>query len=147
LAKEEYDLLIIGAGAAGSSAATSVAKIGKRVALVERNLLGGTCLNYGCDPTKALLHSAHLLHQSQFANRYGLRIPGVNSEWTAVQERVQQVIKRLRGGTLEEAQANLERQGIEVLHGEATFKSPILPRTKGRCFLETRRWSSVRLML
>jgi len=124
LAKEEYDLIIIGAGAAGSSAVNTVAKNGKRVALVERNLLGGTCLNYGCDPTKTLLHSAYLLYQAHRANRYGLRIPSATYEWKDVQERVQQVIRDLRGGTLEEAQANLERQGIDVLHGEASFVSP-----------------------
>src|SRR6266487_922885 len=124
MAMEEYDLLVIGAGAAGSSAVTTVVKNGKRVALVERNLLGGTCLNYGCDPTKTLLHSAHLLYQAQHANRYGLRIPSATYEWQDIQKRVQQVIRDLRGGTLEEVQANLERQGIEVLHGEATFVSP-----------------------
>jgi len=54
--KHDYDLLVIGAGAAGSSAATTVDKEGKRVGLVECSMLGGTCLNYGCDPTKTLLH-------------------------------------------------------------------------------------------
>src|SRR5438874_3008109 len=124
MVKGEYDLLVIGAGAAGSSAVTTAVKNGKRVALVERNLLGGTCLNYGCDPTKTLLHSAYLLYQAHRANRYGLRIPSATYEWKDVQERVQQVIRDLRGGTLEEAQANLERQGIDVLHGEASFVSP-----------------------
>ncbi len=94
--KEQYDLLIIGTGAAGSSAATTVAKNGRRVALVERNILGGTCLNYGCDPTKTLLHIAQLLYQ---AKHYGLRIPTATFEWKDVQTWVQQVIKRLRGGT------------------------------------------------
>jgi pyruvate/2-oxoglutarate dehydrogenase complex dihydrolipoamide dehydrogenase (E3) component len=124
MAEAKYDLLVIGAGGAGSSAVTTVDKSGKRVALVERNLLGGTCLNYGCDPTKTLLHTAHLLYQSQHIHRYGLRIPTVTFEWKDVQASVQQVITRLRGGTLEEAQAHLERQGIELLHGEATFISP-----------------------
>ncbi len=122
--KDAYDLLVIGAGAAGSSAVTIVAKNGKRIALVERNLLGGTCLNYGCDPTKTLLYSAHLLHQAQHANRYGLRISGATYEWQDVQKRVQNVIRHLRGGTLEESQSKLEQQGVEFLHGEATFVSP-----------------------
>ena len=134
MTKEEYDLLVIGAGAAGSSAVTAVAKNGKRVALVERNLLGGTCLNYGCDPTKTLLHSAHLLYQAHHANRYGLRIPNAAYEWKDVQEKVQQVVRHLRGGTLEEAQANLERQGIEFLQGEATFVSPHEVLIKGQTF-------------
>ena len=124
MVKNEYDLLVIGAGAAGSSAVTKVAKHGKHVALVERNLLGGTCLNYGCDPTKTMLHSAHLLYNAEHANRYGLRISGATYDWKDVQERVQHVIAQLRGGTLKEAQAHLERQGIDFLHGEATFVSP-----------------------
>jgi dihydrolipoamide dehydrogenase len=124
MAKEAYDLLIIGAGAAGSSAVSAVAKKGKRVGMIERNILGGTCLNYGCDPTKTMLHSAHLLYQAKHAHRYGLRILDATYKWQDVQERVQRVIKQLRGGTLEEAQANLERQGIDLLYGEATFVSP-----------------------
>ena len=124
MAKKEYDLLVIGSGAAGSSAVTSVAKHGRRVALVERNLLGGTCLNYGCDPTKTLLHIAHLLYQANHAEHFGLRIPTATFEWKDVQAWIQQVLKRLRGGTLEEAHANLTRQGIDLLHGEATFVAP-----------------------
>src|SRR5437588_4718140 len=121
--KEAYDLLVIGAGAAGSSAVNSAAKNGKRVALVERNLLGGTCLNYGCDPTKTMLHSAHILYNAKHAKRYGLRITDATFEWNDIQKRVQDVITQLRGGTLKEAQANLERQGIEFHYGEASFVS------------------------
>ena len=50
--KNEYDLIVIGAGGAGSTAAGNAAGLGRRVALIERDKLGGTCLNYGCDPTK-----------------------------------------------------------------------------------------------
>ncbi len=74
MAKHEYDLLVIGSGAAGSTAATTAAKNGVRVALIERDKIGGTCLNYGCDPTKTLLHTASLLYQAQHAEKYGLRI-------------------------------------------------------------------------
>ena len=121
---DSYDLLIIGAGAAGSSAASDARKEGRRVALVERNLLGGTCLNYGCDPTKTLLHTARLLYQARNASGYGLRIPQAQADWRQVLARVQQVIQQLRGGTDEEASAQLARQGIDVLHGEASFVTP-----------------------
>ena len=124
MAKEAYDLLVIGAGAASSSAISAAAKSAKRVVMIERNILGGTCLNYGCDPTKTLLDSVHLLYQAQHATHYGLRIPGATYEWQDLQEKVQRVIKQLRVGTVEEAQTNLERQGIEFLHGEAAFVSP-----------------------
>src|SRR5437763_7926069 len=105
MGRQEYDLLVIGAGAAGSAAATTAAKNGSRVALIERHLPGGTCLNYGCDPTKTLLETARLLYRARHADRYSLRIPTADFEWSAVMERVHQVIDRMRGGTPEDARA------------------------------------------
>ena len=123
MAKQAYDLLVIGAGAAGSSAVSTVDKHKWRVGLVERNLLGGTCLNYGCDPTKTMIHIAHLLYSAHHANRFGLRIPQATFDWQAVMNEVQQVINRLRGGTLEEARAKLVDEGVDLLHGDARFVS------------------------
>jgi pyruvate/2-oxoglutarate dehydrogenase complex dihydrolipoamide dehydrogenase (E3) component len=122
--ENEYDLIVIGAGGAGSTASTSAAKLGKRVALVERDKLGGTCLNYGCDPTKTLLHAAHLLYHAQHAAALGLRIPRAKADWAAVQAHVRQVQETIRGGTPEQAQAGIVAQGIDLFMGEATFKSP-----------------------
>ena len=85
MTNKEYDLIVIGAGGAGSTVASSAAGMGKHVALIERDKLGGTCLNYGCDPTKTLLHTAHLLYQAQHASTLGLRIPQANADWAAVQ--------------------------------------------------------------
>jgi len=119
-----YDLIVIGAGGAGSTAATTAAGLGKRVALVERDKLGGTCLNYGCDPTKTLLHSAYLLYHAQHASKLGLRIPQAKADWAAVQAHVRQVQKTIRGGNPEQARASIESQGIDLFMGEATFTSP-----------------------
>src|SRR5579871_864756 len=102
-AQERYDLLVIGAGAAGSAAATTAVGQDARVALVERDKIGGTCLNYGCDPTKTLIHIAKLLYTSRHASQFGLHIPMANTNWTEVMSWVQQVITRIRGGTPEEA--------------------------------------------
>ncbi len=124
MAHYDYDLLVIGAGAAGSSAVTTIDTHNLRVGLVERHVLGGTCLNYGCDPTKTFLHIANERYHAEHAGRYGLRIPEAAFVWVDVQSYVQQVIKRLRGGTLEEARAELEKKGITILDGEATFVSP-----------------------
>lgn len=118
-----YDLLVIGAGSVGSTAAATAARLGKRVALVERDQLGGTCLNYGCDPTKALPHAARLLHQARHAGPYGLRVTAT-VEWPAVLARVREVQERIRGGTPDEAREQLAQQGITVLYGEARFASP-----------------------
>jgi len=124
--KHDYDLLVIGAGAAGSSAATTVDKEGKRVGLVECSMLGGTCLNYGCDPTKTLLHIANLLYQARHAKRFGLRIPEATFEWADVLAWVQQVVTRLRDGTPEEARAGLARQGIELADVTVLERSPTM---------------------
>jgi pyruvate/2-oxoglutarate dehydrogenase complex dihydrolipoamide dehydrogenase (E3) component len=124
MATQQYDLLVIGSGAAGSSAVTSIDKKGLRVALVERGKLGGTCLNYGCDPTKTLLYIANRLYEARHASRYGLRVPEAQDDWTTVQQLVHDTINRLRGGTPEEAQTKFTQQGIELLEGEARFLSP-----------------------
>lgn len=92
MAKKEYDLVVIGAGGAGCTAATSAASIGKRVALIERDKLGGMCLNYGCDPTKTLLHTAHLLYHARHASTLGLRFPQAEADWAAIQAHVLSIL-------------------------------------------------------
>jgi len=131
MAKNEYDVIVIGAGGAGSPAATTAAGMGKRVALIERDKLGGTCLNYGCDPTKTLLHTAHLLYHAQHASALGLRIPQVEADWAAVQTHVRQVQKIIRGGTPAQARAGIASQGIDLFMGEAMFTSPHEIRVNG----------------
>ena len=122
--KQAYDLLVIGAGAAGSTAASNAAKNGTRIALVERDSIGGTCLNYGCDPTKTLIHIAGMLYHARHADQFGLRISEASFEWASVMSWVHQTINRIRGGTSEEAARELSQKGIDVLKGEAAFVSP-----------------------
>ncbi len=124
MAQRSYDLLVIGAGAAGGAAAHSATERGARVALIERDKIGGTCLNYGCDPTKTLLHTARLLSQARQSEEYGVLIPLSSLEWRVAQEHVHQVVDQMRGGTSDEASARLEKQGIDFVHGEARFTSP-----------------------
>ncbi len=123
MATQTYDLLVIGSGAAGSTAASTAASKGAHVVLVERDKIGGTCLNYGCDPTKTMIHIAKLLYHAQHAGQYGLRIPNATADWSAVMEWVRQAITRIRGGTSEEAAADLSHKGIEVIFGEGHFIS------------------------
>jgi len=122
--KQAYDLLVIGAGAAGSTAASNAAQNGTRIALVERDSIGGTCLNYGCDPTKTLIHIAGMLYHARHADQFGLRISEASFEWASVIAWVHQAINRIRGGTSEEAARELSQKGIDVLKGEAAFVSP-----------------------
>ena len=124
MARNQYDLIVVGSGGAGSTAATTAAGLGKRVALIERDKLGGTCLNYGCDPTKTLLHTAYTLYHARHASGLGLRIPEAEADWAAVQAHVRQVQETIRGGTPEQARAGITAQGIDLVMGEAMFTSP-----------------------
>ncbi len=122
--QQHYDLLVIGAGAAGSTAATTAAQQGRRVLMIERDKIGGTCLNYGCDPTKTLLSIAALFHKTQHMSRFGLHTSAPTFVWEEVQAYVQQVIKRIRGGSSDEARIELQKNGVEVLRGDARFATP-----------------------
>jgi pyruvate/2-oxoglutarate dehydrogenase complex dihydrolipoamide dehydrogenase (E3) component len=84
MATPDYDVLIIGGGQAGIPLAWALAKVGKRVALAERKHLGGSCINFGCTPTKAAIASAKVAHQARRATDYGLRIPTVEVDFPAV---------------------------------------------------------------
>ncbi|NJL31108.1 MAG: FAD-dependent oxidoreductase [Phycisphaerales bacterium] len=94
-----YDILVLGAGPGGYIAALKAAQLGTKVAIVEKHHLGGTCLNYGCIPSKALLASAELLHSIHHAKDYGIAVPqGVTFDWPAIQQRKDKVLRQLRGG-------------------------------------------------
>src|SRR5262244_705520 len=82
-----YDVLIIGAGQAGIPLAHALAKAGRRVALAERQDLGGSCVNFGCTPTKAAIASARAAFQARRGAVFGLRIPTVEVDFPAVLDR------------------------------------------------------------
>jgi pyruvate/2-oxoglutarate dehydrogenase complex dihydrolipoamide dehydrogenase (E3) component len=93
-----FDVLIIGAGQAGIPLARDLAKAGKRVALAERKQLGGSCINFGCTPTKAAVASARLAHLARRGAEFGLRIPTVAIDFRAVIERARAVAGASRSG-------------------------------------------------
>ena len=120
-----YDAIIIGAGAAGSSAVSLLNEAGKRVALIERDDLGGTCLNYGCDPTKTMLHAAKLLWDAEHhAPSYGVHVDNVTLNWEGLLARIAEVQRNMRGGTREEARQAMRERGIDLVIGEASFVDP-----------------------
>jgi len=117
-----YDVLIIGSGQAGNPLAVSFAKAGRQVVLVEENFFGGSCINYGCTPTKALLASAERAHQIRTADKYGIEAPEPKVDFAAVMDRKNKIVEKMREGThenLTEKQPN-----ITVLHGHASFTGP-----------------------
>ncbi|MFD2303140.1 dihydrolipoyl dehydrogenase [Roseibacillus ishigakijimensis] len=94
-----YDLIVIGGGPAGYIAAIRAGQLGKKVACVEVERPGGTCLNWGCIPTKALLKNAHLYHQLQHqADEFGISFDNLNFDWGKVVGRSRKVADRLAGG-------------------------------------------------
>jgi dihydrolipoamide dehydrogenase len=94
-----YDLIVIGGGPAGYVAAIRASQLGKKVACVEADRAGGTCLNWGCIPTKALLKNAELYHTlTHKAAEFGLRIEGLSYDWSSVIGRSRKVADRLAGG-------------------------------------------------
>src|SRR5437870_4181491 len=96
---DHYDLLIIGAGQAGIPLAHALAGDGRRVALAERERLGGSCVNFGCTPTKAAIASASLAHRARRAEELGLRIPTVEAIFPAVMERARRIATDFREGS------------------------------------------------
>ena len=104
MAATNYDMVVIGGGQAGVPVAHALAKAGQRVALVEGAKLGGSCVNFGCTPTKAVLASAKVAHQARRGADYGLRIPTIEVDFPAVLERARHILLQSR--------AELE-QGLE----------------------------------
>lgn len=114
-----YDLLVLGAGTAGLVAARAAALRGKKVALVERDLLGGTCLNIGCLPSKTIIRTSRLYGELRHAERYGASVPsGIAVDFPAAMERVRRV--RARVSRLDSA-SDLTASGIDVFFGDALF--------------------------
>lgn len=114
-----YHLLIVGAGPAGLIAAQTAARRGARVALIERDLLGGTCLNKGCIPSKAIIRTSRLYRDMRDAEQFGGQVPsGIAVDFGAVMERVRRIRARLRQ---RDSAEGLAAMGIDVYFGEARF--------------------------
>ena len=95
---ENYDVIVLGSGPGGYVAAIRAAQLGLKTAIVERENLGGICLNWGCIPTKALLRSAEIFHYMQHAGDYGLAAEKISADIAAVVKRSRGVAKQLNQG-------------------------------------------------
>ena len=117
----QYDVIVLGSGPGGYVAAIRCAQLGLKTAIVERELLGGICLNWGCIPTKALLRSAEILHYAQHAKDYGLKIAGtIEADLEAVVKRSRGVAKQLNQGVTH----LMKKNKIAVHMGTGTLTGP-----------------------
>ncbi|MDR3050633.1 MAG: dihydrolipoyl dehydrogenase [Oscillospiraceae bacterium] len=112
-----YDLIVIGGGPGGSVAALRAAKLGMRTALLERAQLGGTCLNRGCVPTKALLHAAELAAQLRRTARWGIHVESMTIDRAQMLAAQQETVTRLRDGLIR----MLAAAKVDVLAGTGTL--------------------------
>jgi dihydrolipoamide dehydrogenase len=120
MADTAFDVLIIGSGPGGYVAAIRAAQLGFKTAIVERDYLGGICLNWGCIPTKALLRSAEIYHYMQNAKDYGLSAEKVGFDPKAVVARSRGVSKRLNDGV----GFLMKKNKVQVIWGEASIEAP-----------------------
>ena len=117
---ESFDIIIIGSGPGGYVTAIRAAQLGFKTAIVEREYLGGICLNWGCIPTKALLRSAEIYHYMQHAKDYGLKADNIGYDAAAVVQRSRGVSKRLNDGV----GYLMKKNKITVIWGEASIDAP-----------------------
>lgn len=116
-----FDLAVIGAGAAGLSVTAGAAQLGVKVALIERDRMGGDCLNIGCVPSKALLAAAHAARIIREADRFGVLAPEPFIDWDRVRRHVQGVIADIAPV---DSEARFRGLGATVIRGEARFTDP-----------------------
>jgi dihydrolipoyl dehydrogenase len=110
-----FDVVVIGTGPGGYVAAIRAAQLGLRTAVVEKDELGGTCLNWGCIPTKAWIVSAHLFEQIKRAREFGIEVGEPRINWGWLVERKQKVVKQLTGGV----KTLLQGRQVEIVRGTA----------------------------
>lgn len=125
-----FDVIIIGAGQAGPSLAVRLAQCGRKTAIVERKLLGGTCVNVGCIPSKTLIASARVAHMARTAGEFGISVPSdVRVDMTRVKARKDEVVRQSSEGL----RAWLEKTpNLTVIHGHARFEGPKRVRVQDR---------------
>jgi dihydrolipoamide dehydrogenase len=117
MAEPSYDCVVIGSGPGGYVAAIRAAQLGKRTAVIEKDKVGGRCLNYACIPAKALLRSADLLDEIRNAGEYGLDVGDVAVNYPAVQARREKVVSTLTSGV----SGLFKKNRIDLIEGEASL--------------------------
>lgn len=115
---KKYDAIIIGAGQAGIPLAKKLAKAGKKVALIEKRIIGGTCINDGCSPTKTMIYSARIAHLVKNAKKWGVQTNGFKINYETVNQRKNDIITSFRNGAIKGLK---KTENLEIIMGEASF--------------------------
>jgi pyruvate/2-oxoglutarate dehydrogenase complex dihydrolipoamide dehydrogenase (E3) component len=120
-APQKYDAIIIGSGQAGTPLSTELATAGMRTALIEREHVGGTCVNEGCTPTKTMVASGRVAYLSRRAADYGVRTGPITIDLRKVRQRKRDIVDKFRNGS----QARIEKTAnLELIFGDARFAGP-----------------------
>lgn len=117
--KKKFDAIVIGAGPGGYPCAIRLAQLGKKTAIIERDTVGGVCLNVGCIPSKALIKASSTFEKMQKADGLGFKVKGVEVDFKGLQEWKQSVVTKLTGGVGQLLKGNK----VEIIKGEASFVS------------------------
>src|SRR6476659_6024019 len=117
----KYHAIIIGSGQGGTPLARRLADLGKTVALIERQELGGTSINTGCTPTKTMIASAQVAHYARHAAHWGVQTTGVTVDLPAIVARKDRIVQRFRTGYQRRVDA---RANLHLYRGEARFLAP-----------------------
>jgi pyruvate/2-oxoglutarate dehydrogenase complex dihydrolipoamide dehydrogenase (E3) component len=118
---ETYDAIVIGAGQAGGPLSTALAGAGRKTALIEREHVGGTCINEGCTPTKTMIASGRVAYLARRAADYGVHTGPITVDMTKVRQRKREIVDSFRNGS----QGRIEKtEGVDLLFGAASFSGP-----------------------
>jgi dihydrolipoamide dehydrogenase len=117
MAESSYDVIVIGSGPGGYVAAIRAVQLGKKTAVVERDKVGGRCLNYACIPAKAVLRSADLLSEIRDSEEFGLKVSGVEVDYAAIQARRGKVVSTLTSGV----SGLFKKNKIDYIEGDGTL--------------------------
>ncbi len=117
---EHYDAIVIGSGQGGNPLARDLADAGRKIAVVEREHVGGTCINEGCTPTKTMVASAKVAYLDRRSPDYGVQDGPVSVDMTKVRQRKREIVDSFRGGN----ERRLEGSGVDLIRGDASFAGP-----------------------
>src|SRR5215469_8879089 len=118
-----YDAIVIGAGQSGGPLSTELARAGYKTAIIEREHVGGTCINEGCTPTKTMVASARVAYLARRASEYGVNTGPISIDMSVVRRRKRDIVASWSSGSQQRIE---QTQGVDLLFGQARFTGPKL---------------------